>query len=404
MRRASSQDRRPHFRGTRRASTFALSGSIAPLLPSKLDEADAIVSADLLIVTGFDDEESEVSLLVSSRASARTRALLRRTGELGRVSLKNVGSGGGGDSMTETVPPGDAQRSRPDREPDLPSLWVRISATLDRCACHHIRGAQDPLTLRPPRRSPPTAARAMHHGVERKACAFHDATASLLTPHPAALGSPLMHPNITTDFSESQPELVTGVLTPWRRAGTELTPDSPGRLSRSAMHAVGAAAVRAASRQNLVARFGSSNVGRARASYAWGCGCTAGACRPSRAFTTTGRCRGSATMITALIRNFRRHSSIAADAFGASPAVCQSSSRTANTSCGGCQKYTLYPPHATSLPDGPARLSERRAGRAGGQLQQSWGDYAGSLLGALTRPSRPTSGSASVAPAANICN
>ena len=32
-----------------------------------------------------------------------------------------------------------------------------------------------------------------------------------VTPHPAALGSALTHPNITTDFSESQLELVTGV-------------------------------------------------------------------------------------------------------------------------------------------------------------------------------------------------
>ena len=31
------------------------------------------------------------------------------------------------------------------------------------------------------------------------------------TPHPARLGSALTHPHITTDFSESQLELITGV-------------------------------------------------------------------------------------------------------------------------------------------------------------------------------------------------
>jgi len=31
------------------------------------------------------------------------------------------------------------------------------------------------------------------------------------TPHPALLGSALTHPHITTDFSESQVELITGV-------------------------------------------------------------------------------------------------------------------------------------------------------------------------------------------------
>ena len=32
-----------------------------------------------------------------------------------------------------------------------------------------------------------------------------------LTPHPPSLGSALTHPHITTDFSESQLELITGV-------------------------------------------------------------------------------------------------------------------------------------------------------------------------------------------------
>ena len=31
------------------------------------------------------------------------------------------------------------------------------------------------------------------------------------TPHPAGLGAALTHPHITTDFSESQLELITGV-------------------------------------------------------------------------------------------------------------------------------------------------------------------------------------------------
>ena len=31
------------------------------------------------------------------------------------------------------------------------------------------------------------------------------------TPHPARLGSALTHPLVTTDFSESQLELITGV-------------------------------------------------------------------------------------------------------------------------------------------------------------------------------------------------
>ncbi len=44
-----------------------------------------------------------------------------------------------------------------------------------------------------------------------------------MTPHPAALGSPLTHPAITTDFCEAHPELVTGVHRSIAAALDELT-------------------------------------------------------------------------------------------------------------------------------------------------------------------------------------
>jgi glutamate--cysteine ligase len=47
------------------------------------------------------------------------------------------------------------------------------------------------------------------------------ATGSLaLTPHPAELGSALTHPHITTDYSESQLELITGARLGSRNAWT----------------------------------------------------------------------------------------------------------------------------------------------------------------------------------------
>ncbi|MBO1997005.1 hypothetical protein J4714_14335 [Staphylococcus epidermidis] len=46
-------------------------------------------------------------------------------------------------------------------------------------------------------------------GIEKELRALP--TGSLaLTPHPAELGSALTHPHITTDYSESQLELITG--------------------------------------------------------------------------------------------------------------------------------------------------------------------------------------------------
>ena len=67
--------------------------------------------------------------------------------------------------------------------------------------------SRTPSPPSPPPRRPPRGAAAASR---RKACARADGSLAL-TPHPAALGSALTHPNITTDFSESQLELITGV-------------------------------------------------------------------------------------------------------------------------------------------------------------------------------------------------
>ena len=51
----------------------------------------------------------------------------------------------------------------------------------------------------------------IHRGIEKESLRTQVGGRLALTPHPAALGSALTHPHITTDFSESQLELVTGV-------------------------------------------------------------------------------------------------------------------------------------------------------------------------------------------------
>ena len=54
------------------------------------------------------------------------------------------------------------------------------------------------------------ALRGIRRGIEKESLRARDGQLAL-TPHPSALGSALTHPNITTDFSESQLELITGV-------------------------------------------------------------------------------------------------------------------------------------------------------------------------------------------------
>ena len=56
-----------------------------------------------------------------------------------------------------------------------------------------------------------TELRGLKRGIEKESLRTLPGGRLALTPHPAALGSALAHPNITTDFSESQLELVTGV-------------------------------------------------------------------------------------------------------------------------------------------------------------------------------------------------
>ncbi|HJY77095.1 MAG TPA: glutamate--cysteine ligase, partial [Burkholderiales bacterium] len=53
----------------------------------------------------------------------------------------------------------------------------------------------------------------MRRGIEKESLRAHPDGSLATTPHPAALGSPLTHAHITTDFSESQLELITGART-----------------------------------------------------------------------------------------------------------------------------------------------------------------------------------------------
>src|SRR3989304_1666632 len=52
--------------------------------------------------------------------------------------------------------------------------------------------------------------KAMLFGIEKESLRVRPDGRLAVTPHPPALGSALAHPHITTDFSESQLELITG--------------------------------------------------------------------------------------------------------------------------------------------------------------------------------------------------
>ena len=72
----------------------------------------------------------------------------------------------------------------------------------------------------------------MRRGIEKESLRAQPDGRLALTPHPAVLGSALTHPHITTDFSESQVELITGAHTEVEACLDELARIIPSRDTR----------------------------------------------------------------------------------------------------------------------------------------------------------------------------
>jgi len=239
----------------------------------------------------------------------------------------------------------------------------------------------------------------MRRGVEKESLRALPSGGLALTPHPSALGAPLTHPQITTDYSESQLELITGVHADAESCLAQLTeihqfvyrtmaPLGDERLW------VGSMPCGLPTDETIpLGRYGSSNIGRAKSVYRMGLGHRYG----RRMQTISGihynwSLPGLSNDETfALIRNFRRHSFLLLMLFGASPALC--SSFVAGRDHGlvpvaDDAMHTLHLPHATSLRMG--RLGYQSDAQATLQVSyNSLESYAASLHAALTRPYPP---------------
>jgi glutamate--cysteine ligase len=226
-------------------------------------------------------------------------------------------------------------------------------------------------------------------------------------PHPTCLGSALTHPNITTDFSEAQLELITDVHdTPGSVIGQledvhrfvyqclddELlwTSSMPCKMPDDDRIPVG--------------RYGSSNVAQAKTIYRIGLGnrygrlmqtisgihynfsvadglwqLLAGAlgARPTQDFQTQA--------YFGLIRNFRRFSWLLIYLFGASPALCRSFVKDKPHPLQAFDDNSLYLPAATSLRMG--RLGYQSDAQSSLHISyNSLDQYARSMQQALTQP------------------
>jgi glutamate--cysteine ligase len=245
----------------------------------------------------------------------------------------------------------------------------------------------------------PERLRRMGRGVEKESLRVlpddPQAARLALTPHPAPLGSALTHPHITTDYSESQLELITGVHANADGCALELQ-----QIHQFVFRAIGDELMWAASMPCAlpadetipIGRYGTSNVARTKSVYRMGL-----AHRYGRRMQTISGIHynwslpgvGSEAYF-GLIRNFRRHSFLLLLLFGASPAVATSfvEGRQHELQPLGADSGTLHLPHATSLRMG--RLGYQSDAQAALAVSyNSLASYAGSLHGALTRPHPP---------------
>jgi glutamate--cysteine ligase len=236
--------------------------------------------------------------------------------------------------------------------------------------------------------------RNLRRGIEKESLRVRPDGKLATTPHPEALGSALTHPRITTDFSESQLELITGVHPNADACLHELT-----EIHQVVYRAIGDELLWCASMPcGLPAddaiplgRYGTSNVGRAKTVYRTGL-----SLRYGRRMQTISGIHYNFSLPDSrsnddyfdLIRNFRRHSWLLLYLFGASPAVCSSFVAGRTHELEPLNDGTLYLPHATSL----------RMGRLGYQSDaqsslavsyNSLESYALSLQEAMTKPYAP---------------
>ena len=252
-----------------------------------------------------------------------------------------------------------------------------------------MKKSQEPLPV-------PTSERLaqIRRGIEKEGLRVLPQGGLALTPHPLALGAALTHPHITTDYSESQIELITGAHRGVEACLQELT-EVHQHVYRSLAAAGGEMLWVSSMPCGLptdetipLARYGASNAGRSKSVYRMGLGH-----RYGRRMQMISGIHYNWSMpgvdsdqYFALIRNFRRHAFVLLYLFGASPALC--------TSFVAGREHGLQPlkpgralhlPNATSLRMG--RLGYQSDAQAAINVSYNGLDgYANSLHEALTRP------------------
>ncbi|MFL6580166.1 MAG: glutamate--cysteine ligase [Burkholderiales bacterium] len=248
----------------------------------------------------------------------------------------------------------------------------------------------------------PPVLQGIRRGIEKESLRVEHNGRLAMTVHPSSLGSALTHPHITTDFSESQLELITGVHGQIDECLAELT-----RIHQIVYRSLGDDMLWCASmpcglppdHEIPIGRYGSSNVGRMKTIYRTGLSHRYGRrmqmisgihynfSLPESSWPLAQLGQPNDAYF-ALIRNFRRNAWLLFYLFGASPAVCSSFLDGRSHELRELSPGTYHLPYATSL----------RMGRLGYQsdaqskLAVSYNNldnYGESLFEALTEPYPP---------------
>src|SRR6185437_2871493 len=219
---------------------------------------------------------------------------------------------------------------------------------------------------------PRDALATLSRGIEKESLRVRSDGTLDTRPHPAELGSALTHPHITTDFSESQLELITGVqpsVAACLRELTEIHQFVYRHIDGDALWSSSMPCRLPPDDDIPIGRYGESNVGRLKTIYRKGLSHRYGRrmqtisgvhynfSLPEDAMAALQAADGDAGSPSdyrtrryfATIRNFRRHSWLPLYLFGASPAVGRSFVDGRPHRLEALSADTLYLPHATSL-------------------------------------------------------
>ena len=191
------------------------------------------------------------------------------------------------------------------------------------------------------------------------------------TPHPKAIGSSLTHPSITTDYSESLLEFVTGVHTNIDSLLSELYDIhhfTYQHINNEKLWVNSMPCIVESEEKIPIAQYGNSNVARMKEAYRRGLSHRYGSLMQAIAgihfnfslsdsfwndYLDSENDQDLQDKISDsyfnLIRNFHRNSWLGTYLFGASPAVCKSFLRGRDHSLEELDAHTFYSPNGTSL-------------------------------------------------------